>query len=195
MFGWTPADRPRKPVRVGVKFRASDTSSKAKGQAPAKRGSGTVKPVVVGAKSGRYGDNLGTWPKANLTNSQFKFKQDGTKYASHELCKAVRPGNCAANEGYRNGRRVLRFCVSKDQKGHVVDIEGMTPGQVHKLATAACAEWRKSGKYPATVPIIWRKPVKSGRKPGLPVVVATPVGEAALGGVRRRKKAAKRSRR
>lgn len=166
MFGWSIADRPRKPVRVGIKFRTSDTSSKAK--VVAKRAAGAVKPVVVGPKSGRYGDNLGTWPKANLTTTQFKFKKDGGKYAGHELCKAVRPGNCAANEGYRNGRRVLRFCTAKGQKGHVVDIEGMTPGQVHKLATAACAEFRKSGKYPAKVGDV-------------------AVGAAELGGLRKRK--------
>lgn len=160
MYAWSNNDRPLKPVKIGAKpvvakvARKSDTTSSAQA-------------VTVGARSGKYAENIGTWPKANLTSSQFKRKRDGSFTAS--VCEKVAPGRCYANEGYRDGRRSLRFCVKPGQPGHVIDIEGMSPGKVRKLALEACEHFRTKGTWKGSA-----------------------VGKAALGGLRKPKRKKRR---
>lgn len=168
MYAWSTSDRPKKPVKITAPL----PTTRKKGKGPVASGAPRGKPVVVGHRSGKYAENMGTWPKAGLTSSQFMRKKNGAFTA--EVCKAVGKGRCFANEGYLNGRRSLRFCVKPGQPGHVVDIEGMSPGAVRKLALEACEHFRTHGSWKGSA-----------------------VGKAALGGVRRRKtkKAAKRSRR
>lgn len=76
---------------------------------------------------------------------------------------------CKAEVGYRNGRRVMRFCVNKNQPGHVIDVTDDGPAEVRKKAQEACAAWRKRGSYEGT-----------------------DVGSAELGGLRKRKGAKRR---
>lgn len=160
MYAWSNNDRPLRPVKIGSKPVVVTARKKSASTA--------AEAVKVGERSGKYGENIGTWPKANLTSSQFRRKRDGSFTA--KVCEKVAPGRCYANEGYRDGRRSLRFCVSPGQPGHVIDIEGMSPGKVRKLALEACAHFREKGTWKGST-----------------------VGKAALGGLRKPKRKKRKS--
>lgn len=166
-------ERPKTPQRGKLKSGAV-TAAKGKRGAKARGSRGT--PVKFcepgpGAKSRgcraypKTKAKPAAPPKSNVTSANFHKRQSGKDEGTIKgVCGNVRPGVCAAQIGYRDGRRVLRFCTVKGKPGHVVDIHGKDPAAVRSLSQKACAAWTKKGSY-----------------------ASTPVAKAALGGVRKRK--------
>lgn len=192
-MAWTTNARPPKPQRGTFKKGA------ATGVPKTKRGRKGASSAASGGKSISYCESQRSWSakerkrtgaqrlcdavplakarpaapqKSSVTSSNFRAAQSGkNKGKIKGVCDRIDVGSCNAQIGYRDGRRVLRFCFAKGKPGHVVDIHGKSPAEVYELSRAACASWRKKGSY-----------------------VGTPVGKAALGGLRPRTKGRKKRR-
>ena len=108
--------------------------------------------------------------------SEGKKEGDLTAGVMKGICKGAGPGLCRAQVGYRDGRRVMRFCTGEGKPGHVVDIHGKSPAEVRDLTLKACAGFRKTGKYPGKISVTSRGKSEE-----------VEVGDAALGGTRKRR--------
>jgi len=184
---WDKVARPKKPRAgkladdegvVTVKWGRRGKQKKDAGYA-VRFCSGTKANCDSGPKSKA---NVATPQDSGVTTSQFarfakdyrgKKKGDLMATAMEDLCKGAKPGVCRAQVGYRDGRRVMRFCTGKGKPGHIVDIHGKSPAEVRDLTLKACQSFVRRGAYPKRVGKV-------------------KVGEAALGGTRKRRSVRKR---
>lgn len=111
--------------------------------------------VVVGGKPGKtgqadtkacsiVGESRGGVGKFDLGKKYGSTSKSVSTPGKNKPCLSNRTG-CPVQLAFENGQPFLRFCTTKKKPGYRVDVG--SPAEATRVAEAACATWKATGKF------------------------------------------------